>query len=205
MAEDLETRNLSSSSLQIEYRGQIHQIPLVRSKSELRKLLQNEVVPAYKKIKRLNPNADLAITEYVYSKDESLEGQEKSAGKMLEDLGMDSDESANLASISRRKGFNPTLADRIGWRKEDPDTKVDDQFLPFAARTYVIGPIVVSEDVFKREGGPTFEEDVEASTFFTGNAVAVDGETLLQEAGEKQLSRVTNQSLVGMVETLLEE
>ncbi len=205
MSEDSEAEKLSSSSLSIEYRGQIHQIPLAHGKPDLEKRLQEEVVPALKKIKALNPNADLAVTEYVYSKDESLESTEKSTKKMLESLKMDSGEASNLARISRREGFNPVLSDRISWRKEEPDTEVDDEYLPFAARTYVIGPMVVSEDIFKTEGGPTLEEDVKASTFFIGNAVAVDGEILLQSLGKKQIKRVTNKMLVEFIESLLKE
>ncbi|MBU0572108.1 hypothetical protein KKH23_01960 [Patescibacteria group bacterium] len=205
MTEDSEAEKFSPQSLSIKYRGQIHQVPLVRRKAELEKRLQKEVIPAFNKIKALNPNADLAVTEYVYSKDESLEGMEKSAEKMLEDLEMDSDEAGNLARISRRKGFNPVLSDRINWRKEEPDTEVDDKFLPFTVRTYVIGPMVVSEDIFKKENGPTLEEDVKASTFFIGNAVAVDGEILLQGLDKKQLKRVTNKTLIELVEPLLKE
>jgi hypothetical protein len=203
MAGPSEAEKPSLSTLSVEYRGQIHQIPLAGSRAELGEHLQKEAIPALNKIKTLNPNADLAITEYVYSKDESLEGQEKSAGKMLEDLGMDSDEAANLVSISRRKGFNPVLSDRINWRKENPDTDVDDESLPFAARTYVIGPMVVSEDVFKIEGGPTIEEDTEASTFFIGNAVAIDGEMLLRGLNKKPTGKVTNKTLVELIEPVI--
>lgn len=202
MAEDSEVEKSPLPSFSIEYRGQKHQIPLVHSKAELEKHLQKEVIPALNKIKALNPNADLAITEYVYSKDESLEGTEESTKKMLESLKMDSGEAGNLARISRREGFNPVLSDRISWRKEESDTEVDDKHLPFSARTYVIGPMVVSEDIFKKEEGPTLEEDVKASTFFIGSAVAVDGEILLQGLDKKQLKKVTNKTLVELIERL---
>jgi len=192
-----------ATTLSVEYRGKKHNIPLAQNRSELKKLLQEKVLPSLTNIKKLNPKADFAITEYVYSKDESLEGHEKSSEKMLESLEMDPDDATYLARISRREGLNPVLSDRISWRKEFPDSKVDDKFLPFSNRTFVIAPMVVNEEIFQKGKGPTFEEDIEASSLFIGNAVAFDGQTLLENSEEEIPKTITNKVLVKLIQPLL--
>jgi|SRR3989344_1490839 len=196
-----EAEQTSSQVLQIEYRNQVTHVPLAQSKEELKSHLKNRVLPALTRLQKLNPKIDLAISEYVYSHDESLKGQEESTRKMLDELGGEDINEEDL--ISRRKGFNPILSDRLSWRKEEESAKLDDEHLPFGDRTYVIGPMLVSEEVYKPGGGPTLEEDVKASTFFIGDATAVDGATILEASGKKQTGRVTNFDLVRMIETLI--
>lgn len=204
MSEASELKTHLSPTLSVEYRGKKHNIPLAQNKSELKKLLQEKVVPSLANIKKLNPKVDFAITEYVYSKDESLEGTEKSSEKMLKSLGMDPDNAINLARISRRKGLNPVLSDRISWRGEYPDSSVDDKFLPFSNRTFVIAPMVVNEEIFQKEAGPTLEEDVEASSLFIGNAVAFDGQILLENTEKEIPKEITNKVLIGLIQPLLD-
>jgi len=196
-----EAEQTSSQVLQIEYRNQVNQVPLAQNVEELKSHLKNRVLPALTRLRNLNTKVDLAISEYVYGHDESLKGQEESTRRMLDALGGEDINEEDL--ISRRKGFSPILSDRLSWRKEEDSVPVDDEHLPFAARTYVIGPMLVSEEVYKPGGGPTLEEDVKASTFFIGDATAVDGATILEASGKKQTGRVTNFDLVRMIETLI--
>ena len=196
-----EAEQTSSQVLQIEYRNQVNQVPLAQNVEELKSHLKNRVLPALTRLRNLNTKVDLAISEYVYGHDESLKGQEESTRRMLDALGGEDINEEDL--ISRRKGFSPILSDRLSWRKEEDSVPVDDEHLPFAARTYVIRPMLVSEEVYKPGGGPTFEEDVKASTFFIGDATAVDGATILEASGKKQTGRVTNFDLVRMIETLI--
>src|SRR3990167_3211815 len=194
-----EAEQTSSQVLQIEYRNQVNQVPLAQNVEELKSHLKNRVLPALTRLRNLNTKVDLAISEYVYGHDESLKGQEESTRRMLDALGGEDINEEDL--ISRRKGFSPILSDRLSWRKEEDSVPVDDEHLPFTARTYVVGPMLVSEEVFKPGGGPTFEEDVKASTFFIGDSVAVDGSIILQASGKKQTERITNFDLVRMIET----
>ena len=196
-----EAEQTPSQILQIEYRNQVNQVPLAQNVEELKSHLKNRVLPALTRLRNLNTKVDLAISEYVYGHDESLKGQEESTRRMLDALGGEDINEEDL--ISRRKGFSPILSDRLSWRKEEDSVPVDDEHLPFAARTYVIGPMLVSEEVYKPGGGPTLEEDVKASTFFIGDATAVDGATILEASGKKQTGRVTNFDLVRMIETLI--
>ena len=82
-----EAEQTSSQVLQIEYRNQVTHVPLAQSKEELKSHLKNRVLPALTRLQKLNPKIDLAISEYVYSHDESLKGQEESTRKMLDELG----------------------------------------------------------------------------------------------------------------------
>ena len=203
MSEASERETHLSTTLSVEYRGGKYNILLAQSRNELKKLLQEKVLPSLTNIKKLNSKADLAITEYVYSKDESLEGHEKSSKKMLESLEMNPDDAIYLARISRREGLNPVLSDRISWREEFPNSKVDDKFLPFSNRTFVIAPMVVNEEIFQKGEGPTFKEDVEASSLFIGNAVAFDGQILLENSGKEIPKTITNKVLVKLIQPLL--
>ena len=142
-----EAEQTSSQVLQIEYRNQVTHVPLAQSKEELKSHLKNRVLPALTRLQKLNPKIDLAISEYVYSHDESLKGQEESTRKMLDELGGEDINEEDL--ISRRKGFNPILSDRLSWRKEEETAKLDDEHLPFTSRTCVEGTMHVSEEVFK--------------------------------------------------------
>ncbi len=200
-----EAEQIPSSILSIEYRNHVTQVPFAQSIDDLKTQLKNHVLPALTRLKALNQNVDLAITEYVYSKDESIVGQSEKLKKLLDKTGIETSEQETKSLISRREGLNPLLSDRLSWRKEEESNPVDDEHLPFAARTYVIGPMVVSKEVFKSEGGPTFEEDVKASTFFIGNSVAVDGDTLIEVLGKKLAERMTNSQLVQIIESLLNE
>ncbi len=192
------------STLSVEYRGQNHKIPIARDKKELKKLLQEIVQPSLKKIKKLNHEADLAITEYVYSKDESLETSEEKLANFLEDTDMDTDNVRFLARISRKEGLHPVLSDRISWRKDFPSDPADDVSLPFARRTFLIAPMVVNKEIFENTKGPSLEEDAAASSFFVGNAVAFDGAILLNKV-DKKYKQLTNKDLLELFSPLLEK
>ena len=193
--------------ISLEYRNQQLKIPLARNIEEFKKLIQEEVLPAYKKVKKtLNSNAEIAVSEYVYLYDESASGQKGSTEQMLHGLGITEKtelEKYKEALIFRRGGLNPVLSDRLSWRKENPDEEVGDRYLPFANRTFIIGPMVVDESILKQARGPTLEEDTKASTLFVGNSIAVDGSTLLKLMGKKNADKVTNIELVGGIEKII--
>jgi len=190
------------STLSVEYRGQNHKIPIAKDKEELKRLVQEIVLPSLKKIEKLNPEVDLAITEYVYSKDESLENSEEKLKEFLKDSNMKSGSASYLARISRREGLNPVLSDRINWRKDFQNDPVDDSSLPFARRTFLIAPMVVNKEIFHKSKGPSLEEDTTASSLFIGNAVAFDGEILLEKP-DWEYKQVTNNDLLKLISPLL--
>jgi len=202
MDESSERLAQNLSTLSVEYRGQNHKIPIAKDKKELKRLIQEIVLPSLKKIEKLNPKVDLAITEYVYSKDESLEDSEEKLKEILKDSNMKSGSASYLARISRREGLNPVLSDRINWRKDFQNDPVDDSSLPFARRTFLIAPMVVSKEIFQKSKGPSLEEDTAASSFFIGNAVAFDGEILLEKS-DREYKQVTNNDLLKLVSILL--
>ena len=202
MDESSERLTSSPSALSVEYRGQNHKIPIARDKKELKQLIQERVLPSLKRIEKLNSEVDLAITEYVYIKDESIEADEEKLANMLKDPQIDKDSVKHLARISRKEGLNPILSDRISWRKNFPNSPVDDTSLPFARRTFLIAPMVVNKEVFEKTEGPSLEEDTAASNLFIGNAVAFDGEILLEKSGQ-EYKIVTNKDLLQLISPLL--
>ena len=191
------------STLSVEYRGQNHKIPIARDKKELKELIQEKVLPSLKKIKKHNPEVDIAITEYVYSKDESIEASEEGLRELIKDSSTNID-IKYLARISRREGLNPIFSDRISARKDFRDFPVDNDSLPFFRRTFLIAPMVVNKEIFQRTEGPSLEEDTAASNFFIGNAVAFDGQILLENS-EKEYKEITNKDFLEIISPLIKQ
>jgi len=197
-----ESESIESSVLRVEYRDEEDQIPLAKSAGQLKDQIQSRVLPALKAWQSLSSKIEIAVSEYVYLIDESLESQTKRTEDFLKDLGL---RASTEDLISRRKGFHPVLGDRLSWRKSEPEDEIGDEFLPFERRTFVIGPMTVNQEVLEGESGPTFEEDVEASSFFIENAVAVDGEVLMEAMKKKPGEKVTNLDLVETIESLMKD
>ena len=154
----------------------------------------------------MDPSADLAIVEHVYKIDEPINGVEKSLRQTFKNHKTIVKNAGYLARISRREGFHPLFENALKWRKkEEHKEPVEDKYLPFANRTFVIGPVVVNQEIFNTENGPTFEEDEGATTFFIGSSVAVDGKTLLDGFNTKPEpgKLIDNEKLVEMIESLL--
>ena len=197
-----ESEGIGPSVLRVEYRGEEDQVPLAKSVGQLKDQIQSRVQPALKAWQSLSSKIEIAVSEYVYLIDESLESQAKRTEDFLKDLGL---RASAEGLISRRKGFHPILSDRLSWRKSEPEDEIGDEFLPFERRTFVIGPMTVNQEVLEGESGPTFKEDVEASSFFIENAVAVDGEVLMEAMEKKPGEKVTNLDLVETIESLMKD
>lgn len=195
-----ELESVGKSVLKVEYKGEEEQVPLAKSVGQLKNLIQSRTVPAFKMWQGLSSRIEIAVSEYIYPNDESLEGQTRKTEAFLKDLGL----SGNAESlISRKEGFHPVLSDRLSWREDEPEEELGDEFLPFERRTFIIGPMAVGQEIFKRRHGPTFEEDVEASSFFIESAVAVGGEILMVAMERKPGEKVTNLDLVKAIKSLM--